>query len=256
MKLRTAMTMLVLLAAAPVMAQQAGTAVEVPLRVMDGKLLVPVDVGIGHPVDFIISSGSGVTVLTEMAVEHLGEDPLLMMGGLTVPVDDIATVPDEQIAIEGATVAGMIGANMLNQYDVLFDVPGGRMLLKTPGREVSWEGVALSDPMRVRVLHGIVLSFDVSLNGHEYPATMDLGTPMIVATKGVQTDLGIADKDVASLTLGGNTLADMPVNVLEMAMLRRWAPNNEGFVLVGAPIAYDCALSISWAHAEVRTCAR
>jgi hypothetical protein len=116
--------------------------------------------------------------------------------------------------------------------------------------------VALSDPFRVRVLHGIVFSFDVTINGHEYPATMDLGTPMVVANSAVQADTGIADEDSATITLGNASLTDVPVEVIDLESLERWYAPGAGFVLVGAPIAYDCALSISWAHAELRTCAR
>ena len=167
-----------------------------------------------------------------------------------------ATVPDDQLAVDGTMIGGMIGANMLSQFDVLVDVPGGRLLLKAPGREVSWDSVALGDPVRVRVLHGIVLSFDVSVNGHEYPGTMDLGTPMVVANSGVQADTGIANAENVTLALGGSSLRDVPVEVHDLDFLRRWSPDGAGFVLVGAPIAYDCALSISWAHRELRTCAR
>jgi len=29
-----------------------------------------------------------------------------------------------------------------------------------------------------------------------------------------------------------------------------------GFVIIGAPIVYDCALALSWAHQEMRMCVR
>ena len=37
---------------------------------------------------------------------------------------------------------------------------------------------------------------------------------------------------------------------------KMWDPNGKGFVLVGAPIAFDCAISLSWVHQEMRTCVR
>ena len=46
------------------------------------------------------------------------------------------------------------------------------------------------------------------------------------------------------------------MKVTESRMSQGWDPNGNGFVIVGAPIAYDCAIAISWAHAEFRTCAR
>lgn len=245
-----------LLVAVPAAAQQGESTVEVPLRVLGGRLLVPVDAGVGHAVDFVLGTGSAVTVLTETAAQHLGDAPQLTMAGLPVPMEDFDTVPDDQLAIDGAMIGGMISANMLNRFDVLVDLPNERLLLKTPGPEVSWDGVALSEPTRVRVLHGIVLSFDVSLSGHEYPATMDLSSPVVVASPGVQADTGIAERDEVTLTLGASELTAVPVEVHDTEALRRWYAEGAGFVLLGAPITYDCALSISWAHGELRTCMR
>jgi hypothetical protein len=110
--------------------------------------------------------------------------------------------------------------------------------------------------VRVRVLHGIVLSFDIELDGRPYPATIDLGTPIVIANPAVQAETGIADEDTATITLGGATLRDVPVEVIDIESLRRWVPDGGGFVLLGAPITYDCPLSLSWAHAELRSCAR
>lgn len=237
-------------------ASQAEDPVEIPLRVAGGRLLVPVDAGVGHAVDFVLTTGSAVTVLTETAAKHLGDDPRLTLGGLPVPMESFATVPDAQLAVEGAMVGGMISANMLNQFDVLLDAPAGRLVLKAPGREVSWQGVALSEPVRVRVYHGILMSFDVDLDGERYPAALDLGTPMVVINRGVQDELGLDDEDVAVLTLGDTSHPDLPVRMLELEVLRRFDPADEGFVLVGAPLAYDCPIALSWVHREIRTCAR
>jgi len=260
MKTRLALSLLLALVLAGVpatgAAQQGGSPIEVPLRVLGGRLLVPVDAGVGHPVDFVIATGSGTTVLTETAAQHLGDAAKLTLGGLPVPMEGFVTIPDDRLAVEGALIGGMIGANMLSQYDVLVDLPGERLVLKQPGREVSWDGVELAAPQRVRVLHGIALSFDVTLNGHEYPATMDLGTPMVIANSAVQADTGIADEDKATIILGGANLSDVAVEVIDVESLKRWYAEGAGFVLLGAPITYDCALSISWAHAELRSCAR
>jgi hypothetical protein len=39
-------------------------------------------------------------------------------------------------------------------------------------------------------------------------------------------------------------------------VVRRFAGNDTGFVLVGAHIALDCVLSVSWVHRELRTCVK
>lgn len=229
--------------------------VEVPLRVQSGRPVVSVKAG-GEDHDFVLSTGSGSTVLSASLAERLGEAPELWLGDVPVEMTGAATLTDEQLTFDGVRVAGMIGANTLNQFDVLVDVPGGRLVLAPIGTEVSWEGVALSDPVRLRVFHGIVLSFDVELDGTTYPATLDLGTPMLVVNEGVRTDLKLDDEDTATLTLGGATQADLPVHVLDLPVLQRFSPDGAGFVLVGAPLVWDCALSVSWVHQELRTCVR
>ncbi len=242
---------------APAGAQTSGTApIEVPLSVHGGRLVVPVEAADGSELQFVLSSGSGQTVFTDSLAAKLGDSPRLSMGGAVVPTDAIHTVEDEELLVDGRQLAGMIGANMLNQFDVLVDVPGGRLILKPTGRSVDWEGVELSEPVRVLVLHGIVLSFDVELEGRRYPATLDLGTPMLVVNEGVQADTLIEDEDEVTLSLGGARLSGVPVRVLDLEILRRWSPDGDGFVMVGAPLAYDCAISISWVHREIRTCVR
>jgi hypothetical protein len=230
-------------------------AVEIPLSVRNGRPVVPVKAR-DEQLDFVLSTGSGSTVLSASLAERLGEGPELWLGEVPVPMQGAATLPDEQLTIDGVTIDGMIGANTLNQFDVLVDVPGGRLVLQEIGAGVSWDGMTLSEPVRMRVLHGIVLSFQVELGGRTYPATMDLGTPMLVVNPGVKTDLQLADEDTATLSLGGATQPDLPVHVLDLPMLRRFSPDGAGFVLVGAPVVWDCALSLSWVHQELRTCVR
>jgi hypothetical protein len=232
-----------------------GEQVEIPLRVAGGRLLVPVEAGVGHPVDFALNTGSMVTVLSETAAQHLGDDFELTLGGLPVPIDGFTTVPDERLSAEGATIGGMIGANTLSQYDVLVDAPGGRLVLRGVGTQTGWDGVTLSDPVRVMVLHGTVLSFDVELGGRQYMATLDLGTPMVVINETVKSDLGLANEDTATLSLGGARLPGLPVRMLDLEM-HRFVPDGTGFVLVGAPLAYDCAIALSWVQREIRTCVR
>ena len=48
----------------------------------------------------------------------------------------------------------------------------------------------------------------------------------------------------------------MRVEVTDSPIFQGWDPQGDGFVIVGASVAYDCAIAISWAHAELRTCIR
>ena len=241
----------------PVAAQvQDGAAVEVPLRVVAGRLVVPVLTADGTELDFAISLGNGQTVVTESTAALLGSAVDLTLGGLPVPTDALARVPDASLTEEGISLDGMISPNFLNRFDILVDVPGGRLVMKPFGRSVEWEGMVMSDPVRLRVFHGIVLSLDIELNGMAYGAMLDLGTTRLVVNEGVRTAAGIEAEDVVTLGLGSATFADMNVSVLDLDVLSRFDPNGNGFAIVGAPVAYDCAISISWVHQELRTCVR
>lgn len=241
---------------APPGGAQAHGAVEVDLRVEAGRLVVPVETGDGSVLDFVVGNGSGVTVLTESTARGLGPDPALTLGGIPVAMDGMATVPDERLPGEGRPLAGIIGANTLNAFDMLADVPGGRLVLKPIGRAVEWPGMTLSEPLRMQVYHGVALSFQVELNGTPYRATLDLGTPFSVVNEGVRSEQSLEEEDTVTLEVAGARLEDHPVRTLDLEALRRWSPDGAGFVMVGAPLAWDCAVSISWVHQEIRTCVR
>lgn len=250
-------TAVLLVGVSPALAQTHGDGpVQIPLELHAGRLVVPVTMHDGTELDFLLSTGAGVTVLSESGEARVGKNAELTLGGLAVPTDETHTVSDDDLTIDGRLFDGMIGPNMLNQFDVLIDAPGQRILLKPVGRAVEWEGVALSDPVRLRVYHGVILGLDVELDGTEYPATIDLTTPSLVVNQGVKRDAGLEDEDTATLGLGSTTHADLPVRVLDLDIFKRWAPNGEGFVMVGAALAHDCAISISWVHREMRTCVR
>jgi hypothetical protein len=150
----------------------------------------------------------------------------------------------------------MIAPNMLNEFDVLVDVPGGRLVLKPFGRSVEWPGMTMSEPVSLRIFHGIVLSLDIELNGEAYGAMLDLGTTRLLVNEGLGVAAGVDAEDVITLGAGGATFPDMSVSVVDLDVLNRFDPDGKGFAIVGAPLAYDCAISISWVHRELRTCVR
>jgi hypothetical protein len=235
-------------------AQASSDAVEVPLEMLGNRLIVPVESADGAHLRFALTTGAGVTVFSESTAAQLPESPELTLGGLPVPMEGRATIPDEQLTVDGVTVDGLISPNMLSDFNVLIDVPNERLVLKPFGRSVQWEGMNMSDPVSVRVFHGTVLSLDVVLNGRAYPGTLDLGTTTLVVNESVQKELGLTAQDVGALALGSSTLSDLPVHTIDLAVFDRWSPNGDGFVIVGAALAKDCAISISWVHSEVRTC--
>ena len=259
MRMRKALAVVTLIAAAgqPAIAQtHGGGPVEIPLRVEGGRLLVPVEADDGTRFEFALSTGTGVTVLSQSAATRLGGQTALTVGGVPVQTEGSQTLPDERLTTDGDLLDGMIGSNTLNQFDVLIDVPGGRLVLKPIGRAVEWAGMVMSEPVRLLVMHGVVLGLDVELDGRPYKAMLDVGTPTLIVNGAVQRHLRLENEATGTLSLGSAALPDLPVRVRDLDILKRWDPNGEGFVLVGAPVTYDCAISISWVHQEMRTCVR
>ena len=230
--------------------------VEIPLRIKSGRLTVPVETEDGSTLEFIVSTANMVTVFSKTGEARVG-DSQLSVAGLAVSTYGSQTVDDSSLtADDGTVIDGIIGSNFLNQFDVLIDAPGGRLVLRKPGRQVEWDGVTLSDPVRVRLLHGVILTLDVELNGHAYPAMLDIGTSSVVVNERVKTEALFEGDGVGTLKVGNTTHSDLQVSVQDLPLFERFSPNGDGFVLVGAPLAYDCAVSISYVRQEIRTCVR
>jgi len=168
-------------------------------------------------------------------------------------MDGHQTVPDADLRAGGRVLDGLVGNNTLNAFDVLFDAPRGRLLLKRPGRAVDWPGVALSEPARLRVYHGVVLGVDVEVDGKPYPGMLELGATSLLVNQAVLDGSGI-EGGTADLTLGGRVFKGVPVQHSDHPVIARFSPNGDGFVLVGAPPAAECAIAVSWIHREIRTC--
>ena len=208
----------------------------------------------GADLSFLVSTGSSVTVLSESGAARIG-DGGATIGGIAVAMGNAVTVPDADLTVEGRVMDGLVSTSTLRDFDVLFDAPGGRLVLKPLGREVSWPGVTLSEPMPLRVYHGVVLSLDVEVDGNPYPAMLELGAPALLVNEAVMAETGVADGR-AALTVGTVTLPGLPMEVSDNPVLQRFSPNGDGFVIVGAPLVQGCAVAVSWVHREVRTCVR
>lgn len=235
---------------------QSTTAIEVPLRVEGGRLAVTVTAADGAHLAFALTTGTPTTVLTESTARRLGTNGKVSVGGLEIPVGEAHTVPDAQLATPDGQLDGMIGGDVLSRHDVLLDVPGGRLVLKPVGPAVSWPGTALSDPKRLRIYHGVVIGLDVEVGGQPLPAMLDLGTPAVVVNEGARPQGVIGSDARTTVALGTVTLSDLPLLVRDLPIFERWDPDGRGFALIGAPIAWDCTIALSWAHAEMRTCVR
>lgn len=241
--------------AAPAAAQTHGReTVEIPLRVHGGKMIVPVETPDGTQLEFIVSTY--MTLFSETGAKRIAGQTGLTLGGVPVVTEDAQTVDDAHFTVAGKVFDGIIGSQTLNQFDVLFDAPGGRLVLKPIGRSVEWDGMTLSDPVPLRLYHGMVIGLDIELNGRDYPAMLDVGMGAFAVNERVVTEASIEGDRIGTFQVGGATYSDLPVRVLPQESFGQWSPNGEGFVYVGAPIALDCAVSVSYVHQELRTCVR
>jgi hypothetical protein len=238
----------------PGLQAQSPTPGEGPLSARDGRMVVPVNTADGAELTFLVSTGSAVTVFSETGQQRIG-DQAVTLGGLPVNMEGSQTVPDADLTVDGVVMDGLVSNNTLNEYDVLFDVPGGRLVLKPFGRSVEWPGMTLSDPTRLRIYHGVVIGLDVEVNGTEYPAMLELGAPALLVNQAVLQESGIAG-ETADLRLASSDFNGVPIRLSDHPVIDRFSPNGDGFVLVGTPPALDCAIAVSWVHRELRTCVR
>lgn len=217
-------------------------------------MVIPAVAADGTELTFLVSTGSSVTVLSQSGAAKIG-DGGATMGGLPINMQNAQTIADADLTVDGTVMDGLVSNNTLNEFDILFDVPGGRLVLQPFGRTVEWPGMTLSDPVPLRIFHGVVAALDVVIDGTTYPAMLELGASSLLANEAVFQENQIAG-GTADLTLGAVTFTDLPIEASDNPVISRFSPNGDGFVIVGAPPALDCAISLSWVHREMRTCIR
>lgn len=235
---------------------QAGSDAEAPLRARDGQLVVTVLAADGTELDFRLGTSSPPTVLAESTIERFGETPVLTVGGVPIQLDGHQTWPDDRLSPGAASpVAGIIGASMLRDYDVLVDLPGGRLLLRDVGPPRPWEGVDLSDPVPVQILHGSVVSLSTRVGDAQIFTLLDLAAAATVFSPPTTERLGLEPEGEVTIGLGATELRT-PYEQRDLPVFRNFDPDGNGFIILGAPIATDCPLALSWARRELRVCVR
>lgn len=241
-------------------AQQAPDgAIEIPLRTVAGRFLVPVQLASGAQMDFVL--GLGATFLTRSGAARIGEDRRgLTLGGLPVALGTAQVVPDDLAALDGGPapegIGGIVGSETFNTFDVLVDAPNGRLLLKPAARSVRWPGFTLSNPVGVQVIHDMLIRTDVEMGGAIFGALLDLAGPTMVISEAASRTAGVQDGSV-DFRMGYASYPARRTRVLPLQLFPRWGDGEgKGFVLIGAEMARDCVLAVSYVHQEIRTCMR
>lgn len=232
-------------------------ATEVPLRVEEGRLLVTLQTASGEPLDFVL--GAAGSLVSSWGAEQLGSElEGATLGDLPISLAGAQVVPDRSLLLDGpfeGRIAGVLGGQSLMDYDILIDAPGRRLLLQRPGRFVAWEGVELTGAVGLQILHDYLIRTDVEVNGEIFSAHLDLSPATMIVSSVVRDRAGVHDGR-ADFRMGYAAFPDRPAEYLDLPALRAWGGDDAGVVFVGAPVAYDCAIAISWTHAEMRTCVR
>lgn len=230
-----------------------GEAVEIPLTVEEGRLVITAQGPDGSEHSFVL--GLGMNMLTESGARRLGGTASsLTLGGVTVNLEEAVTVPDAHLTLAGVTPAGVIGGGALNRFDILIDVESGRLLLKPAGRAVRWPRVSLSSPVSVDVFHDVLIRVDVEVGGQVVKGLLDLVEPRVAVNAPLSSTVDANTGTFTSFRMGYSGWTDLPAEVSDSPVFGRWAPVDQGFVIIGASLTYDCVLAVSWAHAELRTC--
>jgi hypothetical protein len=230
---------------------QSAAVIEVPLRVEGGRMIVTAQDASGADYDFVL--GLGMALLTESGAASVGSAMTpLTIGGVPVDTEMSQVVPDSYLSDSDA--AGVLGGETLNDYDILIDVPEGRLLIKPIGRAVRWDGVSLSNPVRLMVFHGVLLRAEAQVGGKGVGGLLDFANPGLEVNEPLA--FALTDGAVDSFRMGYSGWPALAAEVVDSPIFRGWDPESQGFVVIGAAVAYDCAIAISWVHAELRTCLR
>jgi hypothetical protein len=227
---------------------------EVPVRIDGRRLIVQVDDAAGRSYDFLL--GVGDASISGSMAERLG-NAALSLGGIAISVADHQRVPDGSFAHEGSVrPVGVLGGAVLMDYDVLIDAPAGRMLLKPSGRSVRWPGASLSNAVSIETLHGYLVRVNVQVGGTAADGLLDLTAPDVQLSPPVGEAEGVSDGSIDSFRMGYSAWPSVPVRVGLTPTVSAWGGDERAFAVVGAAVAMDCALAISWRHLEIRTCVR
>jgi len=229
--------------------------IEVPLAIESGRLVVPVDGPAGTSFRFVL--GLSDSMLTTSGAARIGDAiPALTLGGAPVMTEAIPTVPDARFAGMQPMPDGVGGSATLRGFDIIIDAPNERLSLKPPGTSVRWEGVRRSGAVPIAVYHDEFARADVEVNGELYGGLLELTAPELVINGGVKTRSRLEDAGRTPFRMGYTTWTGIPYAVRDLPLFRGWDPEGKGFVVIGAAVARDCALAVSFTHQEIRTCVR
>jgi hypothetical protein len=265
-----------------------------------GWFIVPVTVDGDVDLEFIVDTGAGISAVSRSTLERLErspsssaraqgaggaqELPLARLGSLAVSalrsynqqvlvLEDGVLTP--QVPGDPAPYDGVLGADVLADYDVLLDPVGGVLRLLSPEDAGSTSLPPLADPIPLWRIAGPILGHDVEINGAVMPAILDTGSRRVVVSPraarnaratalpgtarsgraGVgPEELRWEDVDLAQVRAGTTDLGSVAAQVGALPIFRSLGFGDRAVVLFGNPALRGCPVLISYSRETIRYC--
>jgi len=203
-------------------------AASLPIQVWQQKLLIPVTIN-GTPQHLAVDTGSSVTLISSSVAADLnilhdfdrvavargvggvdsalniGKVESLNLGQLHVINKSLLIVDLPMRGPDGQPVAGLLGADILANYDVDLDLPGHRMALwhveGCPNFTPPWD--VPGTPLDIDLDEQKHIMVPIRIDGATITGMLDTGAPLLVLTPRSAARAGAGDDNAAG---------DIPVN--------------------------------------------
>lgn len=197
---------------------------DMPVLNEQGSPIVKASIN-GHPVAFVVDTGSLITAIWPRQVDKLGlystfrQVRLRGVGGDTLGTIvtartmglGAATASDVSFvavgrrmdgrAVNGIPIVGLLGGDFLSSYDVVFDLPNHQVNLYDvrgcKGLIPRWNGGFYSVPTHEDPNDPTKIIVRVKLNGHPMDAILDSGAQHTLIATDDARDAGVSTSDLA-----------------------------------------------------------
>lgn len=279
-------------------ASKAHLVAEVPLQREGNWLVVPVEAR-GDTLRFLLDTGANRGAVSRRVAERLrlrrvasalvtgasGLDRVPVVEAGWIRLDDARMGHSHKFVLqdgvlvdsEGRQFDGIIGADLLHQYDVLIDVPAATLRLYKPGSTGELTGpvvgVERSLPLE-RIRRGLV-GLQVGVNGRPVSAILDTGSPVLLLNQRAASAAGAAATSapvsesvrgvgsakiqtygttIGAIQLGSTELVDFVAEIADLAVFGRLGLGDAPAMLLGTPAVVECPLLISYRKDTLRFC--
>lgn len=197
-------------------------AASLPLTLWQEKLLLPVAIN-GSPQTLALDTGAGISTISTVVANAMdlphdfdhaaqlggvgGRESILNIGQIdTLDLDKLRlrnlTVPIADMAMKtrmGEPVGGLLGAEILHQYDVEIDIPAGRLTLWKPGScgEVAPPWQDAPDPIPIDLDDGAHVLVPFKVQGVTLHGVLDTGSGALAITAGAAYRAGLTEESLA-----------------------------------------------------------